>query len=86
MAELDQLTVEARSMFADFLPGKGVEPRTLRYKSARRPVLGFWPSEKIRGIYTLVSRQSVSLLQVVMEDLRKPRLIQTIFGFLLVTL
>jgi hypothetical protein len=30
--------------------------------------IGFWPSEKFEGIYTLVSWKSVSLLQVVEED------------------
>jgi hypothetical protein len=54
--------------FADFLPGQRVELRTLRYRSARRAVLGFWRSEKFGGIYPLINSESVSPLQVVVED------------------
>ena len=68
LAVINRLQAKQSRWFADFLPGRRVGLRTLRCRSARRPVLGFWRSEKFRGFTLMINQSSVSLLQVVEED------------------
>jgi len=49
LAVINRLQAKQSRWFADFMPGRKVGQRTLRYRSACRPVLGFWRSEKTWG-------------------------------------